>query len=305
MHRLFQTNPVLLVVIECLDVEALLTLRLVNRSINSLIATYESSIVTNIARALCNTDYEDGHAPTDLYPSTLTDLILFVRLRLPRKLAIQAVASDQPDPSIRRPPSKGIPLHDKHGDEIRQKVQKGLVVLSHLSVIYEGYRASLSRRRRTKLWNSSLHLLARQRRFARRNFEEGLLSRWLQYMESISVEEIYHFLIATQCVRGKLLLNHEAMFTFRVTNHLLRTGLSVIDELWSNDASARQMATTKLQKIIAGQSPKASALEAQTTGRLLRHCDKEMPNVPLMAVTTTMTEATSYYKSTFRFHIGP
>ncbi|KAL8925583.1 MAG: hypothetical protein Q9208_003475 [Pyrenodesmia sp. 3 TL-2023] len=281
MHRLFQTNPVLLVVIECLDFESLLRLRLVGRSINSLIATYESSIVTNIARALRNTECEDGHAPTDLYPSTLKDLILFLRLRLPRKLAILAVASDQPDPSTPGPPSKGIPLHDSRGDEIRQKVQKGLVVMSHLSVTYEEYTTSLSRRRRTKLGNFSLHLRAMQRRLARRNFENGLLSRWLQYIESISVEDIYDFLIAYQYVEGKLSMTyHDHMFTCRIIDQLLRTGLSVIDELWSSNMATRQRAPTKLQKIIAGQSPKASALEYETTTRLLRLCDKDMPSAP-------------------------
>lgn len=119
MHCLFRNVPMLLSLIEYLDVETLLNFCPVIRSMNSLITIYDSSTVTDIAKSLPLSGYPDAHAPRDGYPSTLQDLSVFIRPRLPRKIAIQAVASDQPDPLSGSPPSKCIPPDDNRGNEIR------------------------------------------------------------------------------------------------------------------------------------------------------------------------------------------
>lgn len=85
--------PILLCIIDYVALQTLLSLRLVSRSINSFISSYESSIAMSVIKNLCPSC--DEHTWAAYTPSTLTDLIYFVRLDTVHDPATKAVACTQ------------------------------------------------------------------------------------------------------------------------------------------------------------------------------------------------------------------
>ncbi|KAI4141554.1 MAG: hypothetical protein L6R39_005282 [Caloplaca ligustica] len=312
---MFQTATVLLHVIDHLDVPSLLNLRLVNKPINSLISCYESSIAKSLARNLC----PDSEKPklADYQPSSLRDLIFVVRLNLARKLATEAVSSQQV-PRIGESTLEGVPADDDLGDEIRQKVQHGLMVISELSHIHKEVTRTLPK---TNRWRVGISHFSGPTSVRRAN-ERELLRRWQEYMNGLPTDDIVDFSVALWCVNGKLTFDNRATATSAAlwnnvmadreieaiqwtTYHLARKGLGFIENLWSQDQSIAQHAKAKIQTDIKQRSSKWFNLEYSTFRELLRSCRREHHQPPRSIYLNTINEADCYCESTFACRIGP
>lgn len=127
-------DEVLILIIERCDIDALLQLRLTSRAFRSLIATYESTIVQQVARTTfpgCKLilrppeDHDLLKSPYNL--NWLTGLI-------PKHLAAIVVDRHRfcgtPLPAL-----DGVPADDEIGDEIRAHIAHGFSILETLSLI--------------------------------------------------------------------------------------------------------------------------------------------------------------------------
>ena len=319
MERLFCTAPILLHVIDFLDLLTLLNLRLLNKPTNGLISRYESSIAKNIAKNLCPDD--DIAKLADFEPTALTDLIYFVRLDLVHRLAIKAVASDQ-YVDFARPVLKGISAHDDLGDEIRQKVQNGFMVISKISQVHAQVFAGVSipEAQRQK---GSRGKCSRTPMFTHQAVEEVLWRRWLQLMESLPVEDVVDFHLAFWCVRGKTAFDHQARGKGTdlwsavqaseperinwLAYHLIRNGLHMIDRLWSDKQSIVSKAKAKIKEDAKEKTRPVIALEIRTSKRSLGNSGASFDHLLryLSIAPWGLEAAGSYYESTFACRIGP
>ncbi|KAL8719643.1 MAG: hypothetical protein Q9225_003365 [Loekoesia sp. 1 TL-2023] len=317
MDRFFGTPPVLLYVIDFLDVPSLLNFRSVNKSVNGLISCYQSSIAKHVARNLC--PKENVEELSDYHPATLKDLTHFVRLSLARDLAIKAVASDQV-PRIDWPAMKGVPPDDELGVEVRQRVQNGLIIISMLSSIHK--RVVVQSSKTNTKGQTRIKAMCSQEAT-----EKELLRRYQEYLDPLTAADIVDLNIALWCIQGKTSFDHQAKGGSRdlwvevmadreieaihwLTYHLARNGLDLIDSLWSENQTIAGKAKAKIQADIKTKSRKVINMESSTFRRLLnrrlRECAQESERATHPPyISRTGEEALIYCESTFACRIGP
>lgn len=314
------SNPIMLHVIDSLDIAALLHLRLVSKSINGLICCYESSIAKAIAKDLCPDGSKDKLV--DFRPSALRDVDYFVRLNLAHDLAIKAVASRQ-IPRLGESLFEGIAPDDDLGDEIRARVRNGLMVFSELSRIHKNVTNNSSRTTAKRL-RAGIHRLAGAIKPIQRAREKDFLRPLLEYTSTLAAEDLIDHGIAICCVQGKVTSDNQgtadspALWNDLMTyyeyqaidwtiRHLSCKGLGFLDRLWSEDQSLVQTAKAEMQAEMKRRPTKLINQENSTFNELLRKCGRDLPNrrngstVPDPGI----SEAASYYESTFACRIGP
>ena len=318
MHRIFRTAPVLLHIIDHLDVAALLSLRLVNSSISGLISTYESSIVKSIAQRLYPEDTHD--TLTDRQPNnTSSGLHYLVQLNYAHNLAQKAVASShlpRIDDASFTPPFEGIAPDDSLGDEIRQKVQRGLMVIAALSRIHKQVSRNPLKPNRQRF---GLGRLSRVPTAAQKATEKELLRRWLDHMNGLPTEDVLDYSIAFWCLKGKITFDlqgvevHAALWKkvsereaiLWTVHHVASKGLSFIDALWSADPAIAQQARAEIFGDIEQKSLRLVSFEGETFHQFRRGCRREHHQPPQAVYLNTNSEADCYCESTFACRIGP
>ncbi|KAL8830307.1 MAG: hypothetical protein Q9170_005790 [Blastenia crenularia] len=316
MNRFFQNAAILLHVINFVDAPTLLNLRLLNRFVNSLISSYESSITEQAARKLCQRD--DGERVLDHHPTTLRDLFYLVRLN---DLAIKAVASDQV-PHIGDPAMQGILPTDNLGDEIRQKVRNGLIIISKLSEIYKELDAESSKTTTKGLAKLKAGWF-RNPTSAQEAMESSLLRRWLEFLGRFPAADIVDLHVALWCIESKTTSDHQAkagspalwvdIMADReieaiqwMTWYLARNGLGLIHRLWSENQTIANEAKSKIQADIKTKSNKTIRLEYCTCQEIWKTLSigSWQPGYPAY-VNWQTREASCYCESTFAGRIGP
>ncbi|KAL8659040.1 MAG: hypothetical protein Q9202_007314 [Teloschistes flavicans] len=319
MHQIFIIAPILLDIIDHLDVSSLLSLRLVNKTTNQLIETYESSITKRIATKLCPA-YR-CEVLTDRNPLIFTDLGYFLQLDLAHRLATKYVASAQ-QPRLGDAIFQGIPPDDGLGNEIRQKLQNGLMNASHLSRMHK----DLMKVRRSLLYGKKRRL---KDYFASRPFPElqpspvELQRQWEDHMLGLSIIDRVDFMIAFWCLKSRLIRDYQRIddrpalwndilaVTERdavawITRHIALKGLSFIDKLWSKDSTASKVAQSEIQSEIKQKSAKVIVSESQAYASFLRKQNSEYRRPDPRAIYGDVNgEADCYCESTFACRIGP
>lgn len=318
MDRVLLNDPILLQVVEISDLPTVLGLRQVNRSINGLIACYEPSIAKHIAENLCPIGSEV--ALIDHKPATLQDVTFFVQLRLAHDLAVKAVASNQV-PRIGEPPFEGISSDDRLGDELRQRVGNGLMVVSELCRehnVVMGENCTVIKKRPT----AGMFRFYRGPKSSRKTAEEELLRRWRKCVKSLPEEDVVDLGIALWCLRGKLTFDYrgtsnkaalwnDVMVDSEVeaiqwtVHHLIRKGLKFINDLWSENEGVAQKTKNEIDADIAGSSSKLINLQCSTSNLIMRECRREISHPPRAVYLNTSNEADCYCESTFADRISP
>ncbi|KAI4179656.1 MAG: hypothetical protein L6R41_007702 [Letrouitia leprolyta] len=299
----------MLQIIELVDVPSLLSLRRVNKSLYGLITCYESSIVNYMAWNLGLTNTLEGQ-DKDCRPAGPNDLEHIVQLNLAHNLAIKAVASGQAYRTIGPPRMRGIPLDDPFGDEIRQKVQNGLMVISALSQIQRKTAAEFVEGSRNGPWRIKAQWFGKSKSAQEARQMENLRS----YINSLSAPAMTDFVVALWCIRGKTTLDQskkEPLWRETMekrwdidesrwmTSHLARSGLRIIDDLWSDNSSISSEAKSKIRADCKSKSNRTIKMESTTFSQLPGF--RKDTNQPFNAY----SEGTYYYVSTFAFRIGP
>lgn len=314
MHDLFHIASVVLQIVELVDVPALLSLRVVNKSLNHLITCYQPSTIKNLAINLGLIDNKEQFI--DFGPAASNQLKYIFRLQLAHRLAIKAVASDQVYGTRGPPILKGIPPDDTLGDEIRRKVQTGLLGISALSHIYKEFRTEFPECDREPPGKSRFLWFGRWLS-ARKEQERELLRRWREYCISLSEVAVTDLIVALWCIRGKSTFDHQTEGSSEtlwskswdnqwnmdgsqwMTNYLTRNGLHLIDDLWSDDASVSSRAKARIRADCGARFEKEIRLETSIFNQLLRFYKEE--GHPMNA----KADGIYYYISTFVFRIGP
>lgn len=315
MHSIFQTTPVLLQIIDYLDVPTLLSLRLVNTSINGVISNYESSIAKSIAKTLCTKgEYE---RLSERHPSTLPDLKYFIQLDLSHRLAIIAIASHQ-QPRLGDSVFEGIPPDDDLGDEIRHKVQHGFMIIYALSQMYKQVSKLHSEPRHRKF---TLKSLAGGPTSTQKASESELLRQWLEYVPQLSKADAVDLFVALWCLRAKVIFDQRASQDQAASwsnvetdeeieaiqwtvYHIARMGLGFINDLWSTNANVAYRAKNRIMNDLGQKSSKLIALEALTDNEFARCC-RQTFLTPSPQCHNVSNQADIYCESTFAYRVGP
>ena len=320
MNHLVQHPHILLHVIDFLDVPTLLSLRLVSKTISSLIISYESSISRRIAKNLCPKGDEDTLDAS--FPSTLKDLVPFIQLSHAHELATKAVASDQIDILPVKAFIRGIASEDDLGSEIRQRVKKGLMVMFQLSLIARNVQSNHSETRIGRVFQAINHQTKNPSPFNTAD-EERILIQWTTYISSLSDAEAVDFSIAYSCVRSKIASDFRSSGGSRLrwgitwkspdvykklpwlTSSLFRKGSGFIKDLWSEDHFLVEKARVEIQTDIGRRSSKSMKLESATLLKLMASCNRKYSDRAPHMFKDTKMEADCYWRSTFACRIGP
>ncbi|KAL8676360.1 MAG: hypothetical protein Q9186_007120 [Xanthomendoza sp. 1 TL-2023] len=296
MHRFFQTDDVILLVIDKLGIVSLLALRLVARSLYRLISSYQSSIVRRITKNLCEAaEYKNSTTPViplqrDVLVS-VEGLRTASQLRRAGWLAVSAVAAN-----------RQAPFSELDGDMVREclrVVQNGLMVLSALSRIHkqirsESINSATKTPRRWSLRNKHFRIYE--------TVAEELDRQWSQYMRALPLETMIDFNIAISCIYAKHAKGVKPWMSSRAFMYrLLQEGFPLLEVLWPlGDHLSRQRRLNESIAALADQPKKLARCDKSMWVRFwhghTRAIDDELE---------TAHDASWYTDSPFKFHISP
>ena len=305
MASIGQNPPVLLAIINFVDIKTLLNLRLLCKSVNGLMVQYQKSICERASQALWHCP--PGNEAKHLVVSNFSDM---VRLHTARRLAIRVTQSWQyatragfaghMDFKIEGLEYwggdywSGIQLSDPRGNGLCDRVTRGFMLLHQLSTIctavqrttFGGPYSSLTERLRVALGKEPTPLEKAQ--------EKALAHLWLLYAYALPLNDLLDFLVTVRCLSGKLradvVKSIEAPYWLEprsnydrnpmrwLIGYLLRQGPAYINKLWSEDSN---LEAAEIQRI--GRFYNAKPLP------LLRL--EELTNVGLMQVDQRLKHA--------------
>lgn len=326
MTTFIDALPVLLDVIDLLDVSTLRALRHTCRHTHHLITSYESSIV----KRLWDRSHDRYSFPQCNFeePSSLKDLS---RLDSVYRLACTVVSSEQPI-GWHGTLMKGIEPNEAFGDELRARVTKGLLIWHTLSRLSTGVttrdNATNQKRFRWARMHRSNDPTSRQKAV-----EEGVLGVWQNYLDSLPSDDLVNLVLTEQCVKGKIRLDGvrtgiestrnsktglRKVIEWRrplwsavemdrepdalrwLVNYLLRRGPKLLADLWCGDSATASTAESQVLADIRSKSLKLILLEDETRAELMRKVRRPIdPSVP--GCDNAYSEACEYYMSTFHF----
>ncbi|KAL8770770.1 MAG: hypothetical protein Q9209_003637 [Squamulea sp. 1 TL-2023] len=254
MADIFQNPPVLLNLLHFLNIRSLLNFRLLCKFTHSLISTYKTSIIRSVRETAWHRKSTSKAAYLEI--SSLQDLI---RLNIARELAVKVVASEQliipaklsswcasSQGTLPQYYQAGIPLDNPIGDEIRDSVTRGFMLLCELRRIQTAQQMDES--------SDMAKLFSEERR-------TSLYFQWYRYKDQL-LEDPWEkalvtnhstdFFLMMLCVKGKILYDNCALFTNEplwinvktgyenwamvwLLGHLLEQGLLFMYNLWSED----------------------------------------------------------------------
>ncbi|KAL8851771.1 MAG: hypothetical protein Q9221_003381 [Calogaya cf. arnoldii] len=326
MPTLIDALPVLLEVIDLLDVSSLLALRHTCRSTHHFISSYESSIV--------NGSWNRSHARYSFpecrieKPKSLKDLF---RLDSAYQLACTVVASEQPI-GWHGTLMRGIGPNEAFGDELRARVTKGLLVWHTLSCIANHVTAVDNETNKRRFQWAKIHV-SKEPTSRQKGIEEGVLGVWGNYLDSLDSHDIVNLVLTEQCVKGKIRLDGvrtgvESKRTSRtgmrtviewrrplwsavemdrepealrwLVFFLLRKGPGILTGLWCENPTTASAAESQVLADICSKSLKLILLEDKTRNEFIRKTRRPIkPAVP--GCDNAYNEACEYYMSTYHF----
>ncbi|KAL8778420.1 MAG: hypothetical protein Q9213_007420 [Squamulea squamosa] len=280
MADIFQNPPVLLNLLHFLDIQSLLNFRLLCQFTHSLISTYKTSIIRSVRETAWHRQHSSRAAYLEI--SSLQDLI---RLNIARELAVKMVASEQlilpASPARMRASSQGtqpqyyhagIPSDNSIGDELRDSVTRGFMLLCELRRLQTAQQTE-----------NSLGLP----KISPKTMRTNLYTQWSRYKDQL-LEDPWEKTIATNhstdfflmmfCVKGKILYDNCTLFTDEplwtsvkaeyenwamvwLLGHLLEQGLPFMHNLWSEDHNVAVAHAEILRSHAQERSPTMIKLE--------------------------------------------
>ena len=330
MTTFIDALPVLLNVIDLLDVSTLRALRHTCRPTHDLITNYEWSIV----KRLWDRSHDRYSFPQCSFeePSSLKDLS---RLDSAYRLACTVASSKQPigGHGILM---RGIEPNEAFGDELRARVTKGFLIWHTLSRLSTGVttrdNATDQKRFRWARMHRSNDPISRQKAV-----EEGVLGVWQSYLESLPSDDLVNLVLTERCVRGKIRLDgvrtgigsrmnsktglrtaidwrrslwgavkmdREPDALRWLVNYLLRRGPTILADLWCEDPMVALEAQSQVLAGIRGKSLKLILLEDETRNELMRKVRRPI-QPSIQDCDNAYSEAWAYYTSTFHFRKEP
>ena len=326
MTTFLDALPILLDVIDLLDVPTLRALRHTCRPTHHLVTSYESSIV----KRLWDHSHERYSFPqcNIKEPSSLRDLS---RLDSAYHLACTTVASEQPI-GWYGTLMRGIEPNESFGDELRARVTKGILIWHRLSCL------STSVTTKDHATNPKRFRWARMHRphdpaSRQKAVEEGVLGVWQNYLDSLPSDDLVNLVLTEQCVKGKVRrdgvqtgiesrrnsktglrtvtewkrplwsaveMDREPDALRWLVIYLLRKGPKMLADLWCEDPATASATQSNILADIHSKSMNLVFLEDKTRNELMHKVHRPIePSVP--GCENAYSEACEYYMSTFHF----
>ncbi|KAL8754201.1 MAG: hypothetical protein Q9199_004512 [Rusavskia elegans] len=326
MSTFIDALPILLDVIDLLDVPTLLALRHTCRSTHHLITSYESSIVNR----LWDCSRERYCFPQCMIgkPESFKDLS---RLDSAYHLACIAVASEQPI-GWYGTLMRGIEPNEAFGNELRARVTKGLLVWHTLSCLANRVTSIDNDTNRRRFRWAKIHR-SNKPTSRQKAVEQAVLGVWQNYLDSLPSDDLVNLVLTEQCVTGKIrfdgtqtgiessrssLAGMRTVIEWRrplwsavemdrepdalhwLVAFLLRSGPGLLANLWCEDLTTKRVAESHVLAEIRSKSLKLILLQNETRGQLMRKVRRPIdPAVP--GCDNAYCEACEYYMSTFHF----
>lgn len=188
MDRLIQTPTIFLYVCEHIDLSTLLNLRLTNRATKSLISEYERSICTTIALRYYARDRKRQSMEVI---TSITQLQRRWRRDICRKFAIVVTSSVWDRFGFEKP------VEDPLADPLRQRIQRGCMVLARLSELATSIEARTTAEPVKKFFLGSRRLAARRKAI---KTEEAILQTRVSHIKELTESEVGDFEIVCQLI---------------------------------------------------------------------------------------------------------
>ena len=326
MMTLIDALPVLLEVIDWLDVPTLLALRRTCRSTHRLITNYETSIVTGLWNRSC-TRYD--FTPTKIErPGSFKSLS---RLESAYNLACVVVASEQPI-GWHGTLMRGIEPEAAFGDELRARVTEGFLTWHTLSCLANSVTAEDEATHKRRFPWAKMHR-PHEPTLRQRAVEEAVLQNWQAHLDDLTADNLVNLVLTEQCVKGKIRLDGvrtgvESRRTSKtgmrtitewkrplwsavemdrepdalrwLVYYVLRKGPGLLADLWCQDLAIASATKSRVLADVHGKSLKLILLEDQTRHQFMRSVRRPLvPSIP--GCDNTYNEACEYYMSTFHF----
>lgn len=324
MSAFINALPILLDVIDLLDVPTLLALRHTCRATHHSTTTYESSIVNRVWD--CSRERYSFLQCMVERPESFKDLS---RLDSAYHLACIAVASEQPI-GWHGTLMRGIGPNELFGNELRARVTKGLLLWHTLSCLATRVTAIDDNTNKRRFPWAKLHSYNKPTS-RQKAVEQGVLGVWQNYLDSLPSDDLVNLVLTQQCVTGKIRLDgvrtstesrraslagmrtviewrrplwsavemdreHDALHW--LVTFLLRRGPGLLADLWCEDLAIKSAAESHVLEDIRSKSLELILLEFETRGRLMRQFRRPIdPAVP--DCDNAYREACEYYMSTF------
>ncbi|KAL8801334.1 MAG: hypothetical protein Q9182_004540 [Xanthomendoza sp. 2 TL-2023] len=293
MHRFFKINEIILAVVDLLDIESLLTLRLVAQCLYRLISSRESTILRKISANLCSDagfKYLATH-PLQVDLSTrVEDLRTVFQLCRARRLAVAAVATNRQLRSGKLDPDMV--------KEILRVVQNGLMVLSGLSRIFKRVNSEFIE----SATKNSLRCFLQKIHFrVYETADHEVSAKWMQFMKALPIGIMIDFNLAVCCILEKHAEGGVAwMHGHPLMYRLLQEGLPLLGLLWSLDDRSTGQQTMAQLRVALNKSGKEERRDyimwAGFWDGHTRAIEDEIE---------TAHQASWYRNSPFKFRIGP
>lgn len=213
MAKLAEGLPVLLSIVKSVDISTLLSFRLLKKSIYELIWRYELSIVQRAKQSAWHKafDIEQDY----LSVSSMKDLI---SLNMAHQLAVEAVASEQL--SFHEDfYYAGIPIDNPMGDEMRDCVTKGFMLLFKLQQFYKNLQ-DRPFDKSNSLIDHAMSFLTGDLAQAQSAEEITLCQQWRHCMGSLANIDLVAFDLMRATVSGRIVYDGRTSSTWCNDNRL-------------------------------------------------------------------------------------
>ncbi|KAL8707012.1 MAG: hypothetical protein Q9225_007888 [Loekoesia sp. 1 TL-2023] len=243
---LAQSPPILLNIIQFLDVPTLLSFRLLCKSTFGLISEYQISISRQASQSLWHKAPGDPAEHLSVY--SLKDLI---RLHTARQLAIQATTSEHPD-AFKPLYHGGFSPNDAMGDALRDCVTRGFMLVHQLSMVQNAVQERSLSSKSTVFERTRCALTGKVPRHQKAQ-ETFLINLWRRYTDTLAMSDLVDFRVMIHCLVGKMRMDNSITtlgpaFWLKpkpnptgyaeldwLMGYLLRQGIICIKRLWSTD----------------------------------------------------------------------
>lgn len=319
MSSLLGDTSVLLHIIGFLDISTILDLRRSCKSIHGLISRYEYSIARAAEVSAWHEKVDDG--VKYLSVSSLSDLI---RLNIARQLAIKMVASRQLLRFYENYYCAGIALEDRLGNEIRDCVTRGLMLVYEFHRLYAGLGSTTPGAKDT-LFDSIKHTVRGQSSQSRKADIPTLRKPLSQYASTLVADDITALTLVNSVMRGKILyegrisescegspplwLQVKAEGEYSAVEWLvafmLLQGPVFVKKFWSQDATVRNIACESIMIGCKKRTWRDITLERTAIFPMIINGSTKIYSPPKPNTRDIPREARAYYISVYKFRRGP
>lgn len=305
--NLAEDSAVLLNIIVFLDIPTILSFRRTCKSIHGLISRYEYSIAQTAKACAWHQKMDDE--VTYLSVSSLSDLS---RLNIARQLAIELVASRQLLCFFDNYYCVGIALDNPLGDEMRDYVTRGLMLVYKIHRLYTDIEGT-NLGTKDKLLDTIRSILKGEPTQSQKAEVKKLQKAWSQYCDSLTSKDfialglvnrmmigtfMYDGRLTESCGGSPLWIHVKARGEYSAVEWLvgfiLLQGPIFIKKFRSQEQTMRKSACLSIEVGCKKRTAKVIALEHTTI------CSLSVPQTRDM-----LEETRAYYISVYKFRRGP